>query len=110
MRLLAGMGGDRERDLGGSQAVAVRGAALQQRQRLEGLDRRARESRALDIAEREHDGPVRIDDDSRAAMTRFDGVATGHFGENGIVHGSLRQNGPRLVAFVSRPVKGPDAQ
>ncbi len=67
---LAGMRGDGERDLGLGQAVMVGGAALQQRQGLDRLHRRARKDRAVDIAEREHHAAIGIDDDHGTAMAR----------------------------------------
>ena len=55
-----------------AQAVAVRGAGFDQRQRLQRLDGRARKDRPLDVAERQHGSPVGIDDRDGAAVAAFD--------------------------------------
>ena len=55
---------------------ALRGAALDQRNRLQHLDRRARKDQPLDVAERDDPMAVGVDDDDRAAMRRFARVAS----------------------------------
>ncbi len=111
MLRLAGMGGDGEREFRLGEAVAVGRAALDQRQPLDGLDRGAREHRPLDIPDREHHGTIGIDDDGRAAMARFDGVAAGHFGEDGVFHGRLQAPASGALLFAPRapPVKSSGA-
>ena len=86
MVLLAGMRGAGERDLLCAQAQAVRGAALEQRQGLQRLDRGARVDRPLDVAERHHDRSARVDDRSGAAMGGFDPIAAQSLGDHGIAH------------------------
>ena len=92
MRGLAGMRGAGERKLLIAEAEAIRRPALDQRQRLDRLDRRARENRPLDVAEREHDAAVRVDHNPRAAMLRFDAPASRDFDDDGIA-----QTGPLCV-------------
>jgi hypothetical protein len=57
------------------EAELVGGTALDQRQRLQDLDRRAREDRPVDVAQRRHDGAFGIDDGDRAAVHRLAGIA-----------------------------------
>jgi hypothetical protein len=83
---LARVRGAGERQLRRSEAIAVGGAAFDQRQRLQRLDRRARIDRALDVALRQHAATVGIDHRHRAAMPAFDQPAAQDFDQDGIAH------------------------
>jgi len=86
MAHLPRMGCAGERDLVVGQAEPVGGTRLDERQRLDRLHRRAREDGRVDVAERQHDGAVRVDDRDRAAMARFDDVAAHRLDKNGVGH------------------------
>ena len=62
----------------------VGGAALDQRQGLQDLDRRAREDRELDVADRDDHRAVGVDDRDRPTMRRFALAAADRFDEFGI--------------------------
>ncbi len=95
MLVLAGVGGAGERNLPVAQAQPVGGAALDERQGLERLDRRARIDRSLDVAEGERDCAIRIDDRARPAMGGFDPPATKDFDHNRVGHGQAPAVGSR---------------
>ena len=88
MRLLARMRGAGERDLLVAEAEAVGGAALDQRQGLQRLDRRTRIDGPVDVAEGEHHPPVRVDHGARPAMGGFDPLAAQDFDDDRIGHRS----------------------
>ena len=77
-----------------AQAELVGGAAGHERQGLQHFHRRAREHRALDVAERCDRRAVGIDDGDRAAMRRFADAAAHRFDQDR-VHQSARWFGGR---------------
>ena len=81
-----------------SRPSAVGGAALDQRQRLQHLDGRAREDRPLDVAERGDDRAVGIDDGDRAAVHRLARVAAHGFDEDRVVHRAGATVTPTIAA------------
>jgi len=85
VRRLAVVRGAGQRQLGIGQLQRIGRAAGHQRQRLQQLDRRAREYGALDLAEREHAAPVAIDDRHRTAVRRLQRAAAQRFDEQGVV-------------------------
>ena len=87
---LARMRGAAQRDRLPAQPKPIRGAALDQRQRLQRLDRRARKYRPGHVAEREDHTPVGVDDRPRPAMKRLDARAAGDFDDDGVVHVSSK--------------------
>ena len=72
MHTIAAMGGAGDRKLLIAEPERIGRPALDQRNGLQRLDRRAREHRALDIAEREHEPAVRVGDRDRAGMAALD--------------------------------------
>ena len=84
------MRGAAQRDRLPAQPEPIRGAALDQRQRLQGLDRRARKHRPGHVAEREDHTLVGVDDRPRPAMKRLDAQAAGDFDGDGVVHVSSK--------------------
>ena len=77
-----------ERQFVFGESVAIGGAALDQPQRLQCLDRRAWKHRAVDIATRERSSAIGIHDRDRAAMAAFDHGAAQNLNQNRIVHDS----------------------
>jgi hypothetical protein len=86
MLRLAAMRGAGERQFLIAEAVARGRARFHKLQRLDRLDRRTREHRVLDIAEREREASASITHGNRAAMPAFDQGAAQHLDENGIAH------------------------
>jgi hypothetical protein len=76
-----------ERQFVFGESVAIGGAALDQPQCLQCLDRRAWKHRAIDIATRECSSAIGIHRD-RAAMAAFDHGAAQNLNQNRIVHDS----------------------
>ena len=102
MHRLAGMRGAGERDLRAAQAITIRRAALDERQRLQRLDGGARKHWRFDIAKRQHGSAVRIADGDRAAMDALDPRAARDFGEYGIArvsHVAAFHGASRQIAF-----------
>ena len=99
---LATMGGTGERDLGRAEAEALGSTALDNRQALQRLDRRARIDRVLDVASRADHSATRPDNCVGAMMAAFDKTAPDHRGERCL-------GGPRAVAArawgAGRPAK-----
>ena len=87
--LLAGVRGAGERNLVFDQAQPIRRAARNQRQGLQRLDRGTGVDWAVHIAEGEHGRAVRIYDDGRASMGRFDPLPTQDFDDDRVQLASL---------------------
>jgi hypothetical protein len=66
------------------QFEAIGSAALDQRQCLQQLDRRAREDRPIDVAERGEEAAIGIDDRHRTAVEGLDRVAAPGLDQHGI--------------------------
>ncbi len=84
MERLAAVRGRGERDLGVAQPEGVGGAGLDQRQRLQRLDGRAREDRARGIAAGERHAAPHVDHGVGGAMAALDGVAASHLDDDRI--------------------------
>ena len=83
---LAAVRGAGQRQFLQAEAVAVGGAAFDQRQRLQRLDRRARKDRPLDVAQRQHARAVGVDHRDRAGMPALDQRAAQDLDQNRITH------------------------
>ena len=83
---LGGVRGAAQREFRASPTQRVGRPALDHGQRLDGLDGRAREDGALDLAARHDDGTVRVDRDERAAMRRLHAIAARHRHQDGAYH------------------------
>ena len=86
MRRLAAVRRAGERELLVAEAVAVGAARLDQHQRLQRLDGRARKDRRRDVAERQHGRAVGVDHRHGAAVAALDQVAARHFDQDRIGH------------------------
>ena len=84
---LAVVRGTGQCDLLRGEAEAVGGAALDHREALEGLDRRARKHRRRDAAFGGHDVVLCIHHGKGAAMPALDDAAAHDFGDDGVDHG-----------------------
>ena len=87
MLVLAVVGGAGKRQLLVAEAIGIRGAAFDQRQRLHGLAGGTRKDARVDIANGKDHLSITIDCNDRAAMPALDESATGNFDGNGIGHG-----------------------
>ena len=81
---LAGMRGAGQRQLAIAEAQRRRSTGFDQRQRLDELDRRTREHRLLDVADRPDDGAIGIENGNGAAVTALDDVTAQHFDQHRI--------------------------
>ena len=77
-----------ERQLVIGKPIAIGGAGLDQPQRLQRLDGRARKHWAIDIAAREYSSAIGIHDRNRTAMAAFDDGAAQYLYQNRIGHDS----------------------
>ena len=102
MDVVAAMRPAGDRDLGLVEAESVRGTALDQRQRLHGLHRRAREDMLADISKREKDTAVGIGDSDGAAMPALHPLAAENLEENGIAAHSRGEASP-LASSIGTP-------
>ena len=96
----ARMGRAGKRDFLVRQPISVRASALEKGQCLQGLHRRAREHRCVDVAERQHDRPFGVDDGDGAAMLGFDETTARGLEEDWIFHERRFRNGERSNARV----------
>ncbi|GAV33973.1 hypothetical protein ROTAS13_01633 [Roseomonas sp. TAS13] len=97
MQRLAGMGGAGERQLRFRQAEAIGRAALDQRQGLDHLHRRARENGPLHIAGGEDEPALRIHHREGPRMARFHLGTARDFHQNRIFHACfLPRDGPGI--------------
>ena len=85
MSLLAAMRGASDGELLVAEAKGVGGAALNQRQRLHGLDGGARIDRALDVADAKQHAPIVIGDGDGAAVAALHQASAHHLDQNRIV-------------------------
>ena len=76
-----------QRQLGVGELQPVGGVALDERQCLQALDRRAREHRPVDVAERDDDRAVGVDDGERALVLGLDRVAAPRLDQHRRGHG-----------------------
>ena len=90
---LAVVGGAGERQFGIAEAVAVGGTALDERQSLQRLHRRAREYGLLDIADSGAAAAGRIDHDDGTAMPALDDRAAGDFDQDRVGRQKLTRPG-----------------
>ena len=86
MRGLAAVGRAGERNLLIAEAVALRRAAFEERQRLQGLHRRARIDRPRHVTKRQHGRAIGIRDGDGPAMAAFDEPTAHHLDKNRITH------------------------
>ena len=84
MHTVAAMRGAGDRELVIAEPKRVGGAALDQRNGLQRLDRGAREHRSLDIAERKQEPPISIGNGDSAGMAALDERPSDHLDEDGI--------------------------
>ena len=84
MHRLAAMRTASHRELGLVQTVRIRSTALDQRNGLQELNRRARIDGRIDVSERELDLAIFIRDGDRAAMAAFDKATANHLDKNRI--------------------------
>ena len=82
MGALAIVGSAGERDLGPAHRESIGGTGLDERQRLQRLDGRARIDRPRDVAPSRHDPPVGTHDRGGTAMAALDHVAAGELDED----------------------------
>ena len=86
MRRLAAVGRAGERNLLIAEPVALRRAAFDERQRLQGLHRRARIDRPRHVTKRQHGRAIGIRDGDGPAMAAFDEPPAHHLDKNRITH------------------------
>jgi hypothetical protein len=86
MPRFAAMGRASKRQRFVPQSVAIRRSPLDERQRLQRLDRGTREYRRRHVADRERHRSGRIGDRNGAAMPAFDQRTSRDFDQNGIGH------------------------
>ena len=84
MQIIAAMGGAGDRKLLIAEPERIGRPALDQRHGLQRLDRRAREHRPLDIAEREHEAAMSVGNGDRAGVAALDEGPSDHLDEHGI--------------------------
>src|SRR6185295_20025376 len=90
---LAIVGRTGKRQLLGGEAVGVGGAALDHRQALEGLDRRARKNGEVDVAGGHDDLAIAVDDRISAGVAALDRAASRDLNENWIDHSEYHSRG-----------------
>lgn len=98
---LTGMRGAGQRQLPITEAVGIGSAALDQRQRLDRLDRRTREHRLCRVADLPDGLAVGVEDGNSAAMGALDESAAQDFDQNRICHVTSRKCG-RVYLIRSR--------
>ena len=86
VRRFAGVGSRCERQLVLAESEPVRGAGFDERQRLQGLDRRTGKHRARHLAQQQHRFPVGVDHGHAAAMLTLDPGTADDFDQHGIGH------------------------
>ena len=91
MLRLARMRGAGQRQFAITEAIGVGRAALDQRQRLDCLHRRARKDGMGGVADLQHRAAIAVQHRNRTAMGAFDDSAAQHFDQNRIGHESLEQ-------------------